>query len=331
MRALICVVVLSIAGCSSRSGPGSSSCGDVEISGTDLGAALPVAMTGSTLDATDALSGASCGEGGRAADATFTWTAPRAGRYHIHTEGSDYDTILFVRSMTSDGAEIACNDDVQRGTLHSRLSLELDECQTIAITVDGYAPDSIGNFRLAIDGTETSCSDGIDDDDDGAVDCDDTDCFGPECRGSDDWPTEWTDLEWAMLEEVNRNRLAGAECDGEPFPPAPALEMNETVQLAARFHSQDMGAQNYFEHDSLDGREFSDRMVEQGFSGASPWGENIAAGYQTAEAATAGLMRSPGHCRNIMNPDYRVVGIGYAYDPDSEFGHYWTQDFAAGH
>lgn len=331
MRLPSFVVLLLGVACSSGSDP-RSTCGDVDVvSGIDLGAALPVTTTGSTLDAADTLSGASCGEGGRAADATFTWTAPRAGRYHIHTEGSDYDTILFVRSMTSDGAEIACNDDVQRGTLHSRLSLELDACQTIAITVDGYASDSIGNFRLSIDGTETSCTDGIDDDQDGDVDCDDQDCFGPECRGADDWPSDWTDLEWAMLEEVNRNRLAGAECEGEPYPPVPALEMDATVQLAARYHSQDMGAQNYFEHDSLDGREFSDRMANEGFMGAFPWGENIAAGYQTAEAATAGLMRSPGHCRNIMNGEYRVVGIGYAYDPESEFGHYWTQDFAAGH
>ena len=32
-----------------------------------------------------------------------------------------------------------------------------------------------------------------------------------------------------------------------------------------------------------------------------------------------------------MNPAFNVIGIGYAYDPMSEFGHYWTQDFAASH
>ena len=92
-----------------------------------------------------------------------------------------------------------------------------------------------------------------------------------------------------------------------------------------------MGAQDYFEHTSLDGREFGDRMTEAGFMGAGPWGENIAAGSATPEAVVQGWMNSPGHCANIMNPQYRVIGIGYAFDDASTFGHYWTQDFAASH
>jgi uncharacterized protein YkwD len=31
-----------------------------------------------------------------------------------------------------------------------------------------------------------------------------------------------------------------------------------------------------------------------------------------------------------MNPDYRVAGMGYAYDRNSQFRHYWTQKFAGG-
>jgi uncharacterized protein YkwD len=120
-------------------------------------------------------------------------------------------------------------------------------------------------------------------------------------------------------------------CADEAFGPAPPLEMDAVIREAARKHSLDMGDQDYFEHDSLDGRTFSDRMSDEGFMGASPWGENIAAGQPTAQRVVDGWMDSPGHCRNIMNPAYRTIGIGYAYVETSSFGHYWTQDFAASH
>jgi uncharacterized protein YkwD len=76
---------------------------------------------------------------------------------------------------------------------------------------------------------------------------------------------------------------------------------------------------------------FSDRMSDAGYSGASPWGENIAAGQPTPAEVVDGWMHSPGHCRNIMDPDYHVIGIGYAYDASSSYGHYWTQDFGGSH
>ncbi len=328
MRRLILVLwVLPILGCSDGGDPRACPAARAAV-GADLGEALPIRTMGSTAGATND-DGASCGGGG-APDALFTWTAPYAGTFHFSTEGSAFDTILFARDGAADGPELGCNDDVGSGAYQSRLTLDLAACQTVVVAIDGFGEEA-GEFVLRIDGVEAVCDDGLDDDGDGAIDCDDSDCFGPACPGTDDWPSDWAALEWAMLEEVNRYRMAGAECGGEPFAPAPPLEMDETVRRAARLHSQDMGAQNYFEHDSLDGRTFDQRMANEGFMGASPWGENIAAGYGTAAEATAGLMNSPGHCRNIMNPDFRVIGIGYAYDASSEFGHYWTQDFAAGH
>ncbi len=298
--------------------------------GVDLGAELPVHVTGSTVGADDHVTDATCGSLEDGPDALFTWSAPYAGRFHFSTEGSDFDTVLFVREGSPDGAELECNDDYRDSGLFSSFALELEACQTVVIAVDGFG-GATGEFALSIEGEEVTCDDGLDDDGDGAIDCDDSDCFGPACSRADDWPRDWTDLEWAMLEEVNRYRRMGAQCDGEPFAPAPPFEMDETIRRASRLHSQDMGAQNYFDHTSPDGGTFDQRMSSAGFMGPAPWGENIAAGYATAMAATEGLMNSPGHCRNIMNPQFRVIGIGYAYDPTSELGHYWTQNFAAGH
>ena len=56
-------------------------------------------------------------------------------------------------------------------------------------------------------------------------------------------------------------------------------------------------------------------------------GENIAAGQPTPESVVAGWLRSEGHCRNIMNPGFRELGLGFAQG--GTYGTYWVQDFGA--
>lgn len=297
-----------------------------------LGVELPVERMASTAGGADSHGAASCWSGGGVGvpDVAFQWTAPRAGRYDISTEGSGFDTLLSVHRGGCDGEEIACNDDVN-GSREARLTIELDACETIVIVVDGWQRSDVGDVRLTVKGREEVCDDGLDDDGDGLVDCDDPDCRTRECVEDGAWPEAWADFEWRVLELTNERRAAPADCGGEAFAATGPLEMNETIRVAARLHSQDMGEQDYFEHDSLDGRSFDQRMREAGFAGPSPWGENIAAGQRSPEDVVAGWMASPGHCKNIMNPRFNVIGIGYAEDASSTFRTYWTQDFANGH
>lgn len=293
----------------------------------DVGERLPLEVTGTTGGRDDGYGGASCGLGGDAVeDIAFRWTPPTDGTYRISTEGSAFDTFLSVRSGSCAGREVACNDDATEGASHSSLLLDLTACRTVTIVVDGATVD-VGPFRLTVHGTETACDDGADDDGDGAVDCDDEDCFGRVCPGEDRWPVDWADAEWEVLELVNAERAAGATCGGEPHPPAPALEMNLQLRDAARFHSQDMSDNRYFSHDSLDGRTVADRVAEAGFTGSGPIGENIAEAASAAEAVAA-WMGSPGHCANIMNPAFHVIGVGYAL---GDGGPRWTQDFGGSH
>ena len=111
------------------------------------------------------------------------------------------------------------------------------------------------------------------------------------------------------------------------LPAGPALAMNGNLRTAARGHSEDMATQNYFSHTSLDGRTFSQRISNAGYTGAYPWGENIAAGQPNPTVVVDGWMGSTGHCQNIMNGGYRVIGVGYAFRAGSPFGSYWTQTF----
>src|SRR5690606_19302426 len=74
---------------------------------------------------------------------------------------------------------------------------------------------------------------------------------------------------------------------------------DERLRAAARGHSQDMAANDYFSHTSLDGSTFVDRAQAEGYP--SPAAENIAYGYATPADVMEGWMNSDGHRRNILN------------------------------
>lgn len=56
-------------------------------------------------------------------------------------------------------------------------------------------------------------------------------------------------------------------------------------------------------------------------------GENIAAGQRSASEVVAAWMNSKGHRENILNPNFKELGMGYLYLPDSKYKHYWAQLF----
>jgi uncharacterized protein YkwD len=130
-----------------------------------------------------------------------------------------------------------------------------------------------------------------------------------------------------VLVIVNQRRAAGAICGGSSHPPVSPLAMNANLRNAARGHSVDMAANNFLSHTGSDGRTAAQRIAASGYAGSYPWGENIAGGQPTPQAAVDAWMTSPGHCAAIMSGSFKAVGVGYAYSASSTYGHYWTQDF----
>src|SRR5690606_33499239 len=105
------------------------------------------------------------------------------------------------------------------------------------------------------------------------------------------------------------------------------LKHDARLRKAAYGHSADMAENDYFDHDSLDGRDMADRIRAAGFSG-SAMAENIAMGQRTAAEVVQGWMNSDGHRRNIMDCTYTHIGVGAAKDAQGRI--YWTQNFGAG-
>ncbi|HEY4194591.1 MAG TPA: CAP domain-containing protein [Mucilaginibacter sp.] len=127
-----------------------------------------------------------------------------------------------------------------------------------------------------------------------------------------------------FLDRINLARSKGCNCGRTYFPPAPPLIWNNDLENAARGHALDMSERNYFSHTSKDGRSMSDRVTQAGynFKGYKSFivGENIAQGQMSIPEVMDGWLKSEGHCRNLMNPMFKEVGV-------SEIDHYWVQDF----
>lgn len=137
---------------------------------------------------------------------------------------------------------------------------------------------------------------------------------------------DWAQVGKTILEKVNEARGKPRTCGSQSFEAASALSWNAELGDTALAHSQDMAKQSYFSHRAPDGSQVSDRASRAGYR----WqriGENIAAGQGSAEQVVAGWLASPGHCSNIMNPDFTEMGAAYAINKDSAAVSYWTQVF----
>ena len=114
-----------------------------------------------------------------------------------------------------------------------------------------------------------------------------------------DDPELRTDLESRMLDLVNEERRKRGIKEFVADP---------EMATVARKHSRDMFARGYFSHHTPEGLSPFDRMTRDKVQFLTA-GENLALA-QTLTQAHLGLMNSPGHRANILNPSYGRLGIG---------------------
>ncbi|NUT75816.1 CAP domain-containing protein [Pseudomonas sp. C1C7] len=139
-----------------------------------------------------------------------------------------------------------------------------------------------------------------------------------------DWQAEGQKL----LAEVNVARTRPRQCGTQSFNATTPLAWNATLGSAAETNSRSMANNNYFDHKDRDGRTPGDRAELAGYD-FQQIGENIAAGQDSVRKVVDGWLTSPGHCANLMNPQFKELGAAYATDPKSDAGIYWTAMFGA--
>ncbi|GAA3067073.1 CAP domain-containing protein [Streptomyces glomeratus] len=117
----------------------------------------------------------------------------------------------------------------------------------------------------------------------------------------------------AVLALVNEER---AKVGCTPVSPS-----SELTVLAQAF-SDDMATRNFFDHTDPNGKDPWDRAATLGITDLG--GENIARGQATAQEVMDAWMNSPGHRANILNCDFKTLGVGVHHGAG---GPWWTQDF----
>lgn len=122
-----------------------------------------------------------------------------------------------------------------------------------------------------------------------------------------------------LLQLVNSTRQSGCTCGSTVMPPVAIVTWNDQLATAALNHSNDMYSNNYFSHTGLNGSSAGDRIAAAGYTWRA-YGENIAKGYSTEQTVIDGWLKSEGHCKNIMSPLFKEMGV-------ARIGTYWTQEF----
>ncbi|MDT0395744.1 MULTISPECIES: CAP domain-containing protein [Streptomyces] len=102
---------------------------------------------------------------------------------------------------------------------------------------------------------------------------------------------------------------------------SPVTPSDGLTDLATAF-SDDMAERDFFDHTDPDGDTPWDRAETAGI--ANLGGENIARGQADAEAVMQAWMDSPGHKANILNCDFKTLGVGVHMGSG---GPWWTQNF----
>jgi uncharacterized protein YkwD len=129
-----------------------------------------------------------------------------------------------------------------------------------------------------------------------------------------------------VLDLVNKARSQSRKCGARSLPSVPPLKMSAILSRAALGHAKDMSAHKLFEHRGSDGSTPAQRATRAGYDWLAV-GENIAEGPADAETAVQGWIDSPGHCVNIMGPQFTEMGLAYFTDFEHKGDIYWAQMF----
>lgn len=114
----------------------------------------------------------------------------------------------------------------------------------------------------------------------------------------------------ALCSAVNKSRASKGRA---------SLKLDAALSRVAQKHAEDMAKQGYFSHQSPDGGTMVSRLEDAGLDYGYA-GENIARGQDSVGDVMESWMNSAGHRKNILNPNFKKIGIGL-YDE------HWVQVF----
>ncbi|WP_188434301.1 CAP domain-containing protein [Halopseudomonas salina] len=137
---------------------------------------------------------------------------------------------------------------------------------------------------------------------------------------------DWMDVGQEVLAEVNLARREPRTCGDQTFAAANPLTWDARLARAAHEHSGYMAEGAVLSHAGPTGEQVQARVDAVNYE----WrklGENVAVGQSSPKQVVEAWLHSPGHCANIMNPEFTDMGAAFESRPQSSI--YWTQVFAS--
>ncbi len=118
-----------------------------------------------------------------------------------------------------------------------------------------------------------------------------------------------------VIEIVNKHRISNG---------LRPLSRSAGLTEVAKFRAEDMADNNYFSHISPYYGEMTD-LYDKFDITWSYCGENIACGQRNPQDVTESWMNSSGHRENILDTDYKYIGVGVARNSNGTY--YWVLEF----
>ena len=103
------------------------------------------------------------------------------------------------------------------------------------------------------------------------------------------------------------------------------LRYDARLDTASERHNTVQAQTRTMAHSGIGDGDPGSRIRATGFANA--WGENVATGQRSAEQVVAEWMASPGHRRNILDPDFTRIGVAFGTDASGRT--FWAQSFGA--
>jgi uncharacterized protein YkwD len=112
-----------------------------------------------------------------------------------------------------------------------------------------------------------------------------------------------------VLAPLNALRAQGASCGSRgAFPPAEAVQWNDTLQLMVQQHAQWLVSVGELRHHNAQGQALSERALAAGYRFARI-GENLAHGQRTLDAVLRAWAQSETHCGTLFGAAYTETAL----------------------
>jgi uncharacterized protein YkwD len=127
------------------------------------------------------------------------------------------------------------------------------------------------------------------------------------------------------VEQLNALRRQAAPC--APTSAAmQSLAWESKLAVSAQEQAMDLAARDRLSHVDSRNRGLGVRLRSVGYAAAGA-GENLAAGQSDIDDALQAWLASPSHCANLMQPEYRDVGLACVQRRGSRYERFWVAHF----